>query len=68
MVSEFEEYFEGREVGPIYGNSIMWTKSDRTMAILVHMDNMVVKGTDDTVKELIQCLYGQYKITGEEGN
>ena len=46
----------------------VWTNSDRTMAILVHVDDMVVTGTDDTVKELIQCLHGQYKIAVEEGD
>jgi len=53
VVLEFKEYFEGREVGLIHGSLIIGTKSDRTMAILVYENNMVVEGTDDTVKELI---------------
>lgn len=39
------------------------TNSDRTMATLVHVDDIVVTGTDDTVKELIQCLHGQYNCS-----
>ena len=46
----------------------VWTNPDRTMAILVHVGDMVVTGADKTVTEFIQCLHGQYKIAAEEGD
>eukprot|EP00435_Cladocopium_sp_Y103_P035391 s358_g9.t1 len=46
----------------------VWAIPDKTMAILVHVDNMVVSGIHETVTELVQCLHGHYKIAAEEGD
>ena len=46
----------------------VWTNESKTVAILVHVDDMVVTGTDETVKEVVQCLHGQYNVAVEEGD
>ena len=46
----------------------MWGNDDHTIALLIHVDDMVLTGTDAAMNELIEKLEKKYKVSIERGD
>ena len=48
--------------------STIWTNKNKTLVILIHVDGMVLSGTEESLEFIKGFLQNQYKIAVEEGN
>ena len=46
----------------------MWTDKSNTLALLVHVDDVILTGTQDALKKVTDALEKEYKIALEDGN
>ena len=55
MVSAFERNFANCWIEAAQRSSTVWGNDDRTIALLIHVDDLIVTGTDSAMESLQCC-------------